>query len=671
MIAQRKAISVYLDSVLDEAIALFTTELSNGDASLGEESTVVSDIERWMDEEKGKGGRNAEADSITYTVLAVLVAFYLLIRQSQKVSLAGVLQVLLFELTPEQRVRLGMTGDLTVTRAHDIARASDPSATPAEQLAGRQARDREYARLAKFTAAVFAGFDPSPFHKSDTLTRPEKVVAKAERAKEKATAIQARKEGKKYARKVDTGRRSRVKMTNAQRQAILADPHHPDRRIDTSTSERNYDRLLDVMNKVVAAAAKTAPAEGWVGDVATDETVVITLPTRWRHGTRDEFLTSSDPDAYYWPGKSAGKDGDADGADSGFGYGITFVVRVGRPYERRIPEVALGIHIGKPTGGTTEAVRAALKRAERHDLLKDSRQRRLIADRGYTTKDDWMPFLVEEGYVPVQDYAANWLQDIPIGDVDAEGQPALNGPRLIGGRIRCPGAQGLTEKQMVRPHDDKLGDETDDEILTRYENVRRLDALAMPVKRGLAPVGVEATSPNAHQVPDHWSITVECPARANKVNCDLYQRPEGARDRKLPDVQNHPVVSDAGLLPRACRQEHVTYHLPLTHAKRLQPLTWGSHGWADAYKPVRSSNERYHSQFKHGSSGGVRESWLEMRGVAKHGLLAAIASAVTTEHLIGDFRTKHVQADGQATFGPREAMRRHRYRITHPRTTKS
>ena len=78
---------------------------------------------------------------------------------------------------------------------------------------------------------------------------------------------------------------------------------------------------------------------------------------------------------------------------------------------------------------------------------------------------------------------------------------------------------------------------------------------------------------------------------------------------------------------------------------------------------MRSSNERYHSQYKHANSGGVKESWLEMRGIAKSGLLAAIASAVTTQHLIGDFRTKHTQPDGKATFGPREEQRRHRQQV--------
>lgn len=105
------------------------------------------------------------------------------------------------------------------------------------------------------------------------------------------------------------------------------------------------------------------------------------------------------------------------------------------------------------------------------------------------------------------------------------------------------------------------------------------------------------------------------------------------------------------------------YHLPLTHAKRIQPFTWGSHQWSDAYESIRSANERYHSQFKHRNSGGVTESWLEMRGIAKAGLLFAIATAVTTDHLIADFLTKHRQADGKATFGPREQARRYRQKV--------
>jgi len=661
VIAQRSANSVYLDSAVDKAIAVFTTPLANADPQ-DDKTSVVDDIQKWMEDERGKGGRKPAPGNIDYSVLAVLVAFYLLIQSSKKVSLAGVLQVLLFETTPEQRQRLGMTSDLAGTRADLIATANDEDAPIVDQLAGRKARDREYARLAKFTAAMFAGFDPSVFHKADTLTRPEKAQSKAEKAQAKAsnTTTDA---------SAVTLRRSRAKMTNEQRHAILANAQHPDRRIDDATSERNYERLLDVMNKVVAYAAKRAKDTPWHGDIATDETVLITLPARYRHGTRPELLTSSDPDAYYWPGKRNGssKNDDDDDADSGFGYGVTFIVRMGRPYDRRVPEVALGIHIGRPTGGRTEPVRAALERAERHGLLLPSRQRRLIADRGYTGHDDWMPFLLEKDSVPVLDYPATWDQDIPIKDYtaekDAKGKPkvASSGPRLIGGRIRCPGAQGLSEKQMVKPHDEKKGEETDEEIIERDKRTRLLDALAMPVKRGLLPL-VDRKKDDASQpeVAQTWSITVQCPAALGMVNCPLVEPSEG-RDPTLQDVPNPPSVGHQDLLPRACRQDHVTYHLPLTHAKRLQPFTWGSHAWADAYRPIRSANEQYHSQFKHSNSGGVRESWLEMRGIAKHGLLASISSAVTVANILSNFRTAHVLPDGQTAFHPREAQRRKRH----------
>lgn len=408
MIAQRCAVAVFLDSAIDAGARLFTTPMANTDPDT-EATSVLEDIEGWMSGERGTGGRHVEEGHIRYSVLALLVAFYLLIRQSQKVSIAGAMQVLLYEMTPAQRERLGMTGDLTGTRAEAIARAQESDATVETELAGRQAHKREYARLAKFAGAAFAAFDPSPFHKADTLTREERAATK-----------QAR--GTSARRAPDTRRRTRTKMTNALRNAILADPHHPDRRIDAATSARNHARLQDIANKVVAVAAATAPADHWAGDLAADETIAITLPWRYAHGTKDHLLTSADPDAYYWPGKnkkpksqagagttkpaknsdtatSGGKSNEAeDGSDqSGFGYGITFIVRMGRPYERRIPEIALGIHIGKPTGGTTNAVAQAHERAQRHGLLHTSRHKRFIADQGYTKLDDWLPFLHVHG----------------------------------------------------------------------------------------------------------------------------------------------------------------------------------------------------------------------------------------------------------------------------------
>lgn len=658
MIGQRTALSVFLDEAVDAAISVFTTPMANADPET-QPTSVVADIQQWMEDDRGTGGRDRSPRHIRYSVLALLVAFYLLIRKSQKVSLAGAMQVLLFEMTPAQRERLAMTADLAGTRVDAMAKADDDQATPAEQLAGRKEATREYARLAKFASTMFAAFDPSPFHKADTLTRPQKAQAKAERARAKAS-------DKTTATGGSAPRRSKAKMTNALRKAILADPRHLDRRIDDDISQRNHERLLDVMNKVAAVAAAKAPRDGWAGDLATDETIVITLPARYGHGTRDELLTSADPDAYYWAGKRKTDDEDSadDGsANTGFGYGITYVVRMGLPYERRIPEIALGIHIGKPTGGRTSAVREAHLRARRHGLLADKRQRRFIADRGYSVKDDWMPFLHEHGYRSIQDYPSEWHQDIAIPDTDAHGQPAL-GPRLLNGQVRCPGATGLSADQIVRPHNETTGPESDDDIVERHRRVTLLDALAMPVKDGPRPDKSSSKGrPRTGESPTTWAITVQCPAALGIVNCPLVERADGLRDPNIPDVPNPPQVSDPSLLPRACRQDHVTYHLPLTHAKRLQPFTWGSHQWSDAYNPIRSANERYHSQLKHRNSGGVTEAWLEMRGIAKAGLLFAIATAVTTDHLIADFRTKHMQTDGQAAFGPREKLRRQRQRL--------
>lgn len=667
MIAQREVMKMFIDRSVRESITLFTTPMANltidpvtgekWDDDRGEhmpsESSVLEDLHAWMDLDRGAGGRDADPSTVTYTVLGVLVGFHLLMGQSQPVSLAGVLQVLLLELTPTQREWLGMTGDLSGTRAALIPLAGDKEADIADQLAGRKARTQEYARLAKVAARMFEVIDPSVFHKADTLT-------KAERGNTRATSRTSRR------RKQDAAtpaRRTRAKMTNALRQAILSTPDHPDRRIDDATSRRNFRRLCSVMNKIVAIIARTAPFGYWGGDTATDETVAITLPRRAGHGTKEHLLTSADPDAYYWPGKNSGDDQDDKNDEAGFGYGVTFLVRAGRPYERRIPEIALGIHIGKPTGGRTEPVRIAHAHAELHGLTSTKRSRRLIADMGYTRLDDWLPFLHDTGYRPVQDYPKHWHRDIAIPDTDAHGQPAATGPRLIAGQIRCPGATGLRADQLLTPHPETTGAESDEGIVNRHRRTLFLDALTMPVKDGPRPVKSPRGRPRDGHTPDTWTVTVQCPAALGLVNCPLVQRHDGLRNPDVPDVPNPPEVADPDLLPRACRQDNVAYQLPLAHAKRLQPFTWGSHQWADAYSTVRSANERYHSQFKHPKSGGVGESWLEMRGIAKAGLLFAIATAVTSENLIRDFRTKHTQPDGNPEFGRREKLRRERQKI--------
>lgn len=663
MIEFRPPTSHPRDTAVKAAVDVFTQPMANTDPGQ-QVSTVVDDIQAWMDAERGSGGRTVEAGHVRYSVLAVLVAFYLLVSAKRPVSQAEAMRVLLYEMSSAQRAMVGMTADLAGCRIQAVidsftaATDEDALARIAHDPAVRRVHTMEYARFAKYFTAMSTAFDPSPFSKTDTLTRTEKVAAREhirDHRKKKGTTTSATAAGEQALGR----RRHRAKMTNALRNAVLADPSHPDRRIDDATVERNTTRLHEVMNKIVAASGLEAPIDGYGGDIAVDETIWITLRARAGHGTAADKLISADPDAFYWPGKNL----DDSDEERGFGYGITPAIRQPRPYARTIPPIAVGIHIGRPTGGRTEPVRTAITHADRHGLTGTTRSRTVVADMGFTMKDEWLAMLHDLGYRTCADMPTNWNTDLSIDDVDAHGQPAI-GPRIISGAIRCPGAHGLPKSAAPTPHNEQQGPETAEQVLDRHRKTAVLDALAMPVKEGLRPVKTGTRGrPREGSGCTDWAITVQCPAALGLVNCPLVLRADGLRDPDKPDVPTPPTASSPELLPRACRQDHVTYRLDNTTAKKLQPYTYGSFQWADMYRSLRSANERFHSQWKARSSGGVSHQWVQMRGIAKIGLLVAISTAVTNRNLIEDHRTKQIGPDGKAKFGPREEMRRQRQRI--------
>ena len=444
-----------------------------------------------------------------------------------------------------------------------------------------------------------------------------------------------------------------VKLTNKQRDQIRDNPKHAKRRISSETEAIHHQRLLDVTNKIVASSAIAAPTDGYSGDLATDETILLTLTARPGHGTRDELKHSIDPDTNYWRGK------DEKDTEKGFGYGITYIVRVPRPYAKKIPNVVVGMHIGNITGGAVAPVREALTRADRHQLTLNKSDRYFVADRGYTVKNDWAPMCIEEKYKMSCDYSKNFLKDVEIPDTNQSGAPAP-GPRIISGKIRCPGATGLHESQMPNTKIPVMGMSVK-EIIKHDRKIRYIDSLAMPIRNGLKKVKSGTSGrPSKTVAPEKWSITVQCPAVLGMVNCINAPQVNGLRTRGIPDVPNPPHPNNPELRPRACMQNSVTYQLDITDIKRLQAETYGSFIQQDIYQTVRSANERNHSQAKDANSGGIiQREWVEVRGIAKVGLLVSLGTAVTTQNLIQSEKTK----DGNTLYGKRETARRKRERI--------
>jgi hypothetical protein len=596
------------DAMVDRGITLFTTPLANQDPARTP-STVIEDLLDYQAQTRGVGGRPVAAGSITYSLLAVLVGFYLAMRTNREVSEATAWTIVVHELTGDQRGRLGMTAELTGTRFDVIAAGLAPGATRSAKSAGVTATQQEYARFAKVFTAAIAPIDPSPFPRDRRLTSIERT-------------------------------------------AIANNTSHPQRRIPLGEVERNRDRMDAIFNKIIAAEARNAPDDGFIGDLATDETIVISHKTRKGIGSRPGKNYSRDPDTKFWSGKH---DGDP---ERGFAYGITYAIRMGRPYGRPALNIPIGIHVGEATGGRPEAFASAHQYADLHGLTAPNRDRYAIADMGYTIKDSWVPTLLELGYKVNTGYPSNWSTDIEIPDVNAAGNPAP-GPHIIGGALLCPGCAGVHASALTVPARGPAP-ESAKTIIKRQRTIDFLDALRMPIRNGLKRVKSPGGGrpKNGQAVLELWSITNQCPAALGLVNCANAPRADGLITLGVPDVPNPPFPGQPELWPRACTQESVTYRLETKTLKFLQAETHGSYYQEDMYQTMRAANERFHSQLKHPKSGGIADrNWVEIRGIAKRGLLFSIATAVTTGHMIDAFNPDEIPTN------EREIERRRRSKI--------
>ena len=600
------------DEAIEWAAGLMETPMPNLDPNLPATS-LLEDLQRWKAEEAaGPGGRPPGADSIGYSVLAVVVGLTLLMITNREVSESGAWNLLVHELTPDQRRRLSMTADLTGTRHDVIAAGLAPGATGEQKAAASAATQQEYARFAKAFTTAATLFDPSPFPR---------------------------------------GRR----LGSDERKAIADNPAHPDRSIDNETEQRNHERMMTVTNKISAIAALAAPTDGWLGDVACDETIALSHKKRPGVGTRPGRRWSADSDAGWWNGKSKHD------PYTGFGYGITYVIRMGRPYGGPVIPVPIGIHVGPPTGGRAAAFVDAHRHAEANGLTRQARDRYAVADNGYTQKDEWVGALVDLGYNAVMDYGRGWPNDIVLPDVDAH-KRATSGARILNGCIVCPGAAGVHARGTRIPQR-VPAPEPAEAIRKRQRTIDLLQAMVMPVRNTLARAkSPKSGRPRADQQPlQEFTITVQCPATAGLVNCPTLPTASGIPIGGVPTIPFPPFPDQPDLRPRPCRQTFTTYRLDAKQAKHLQSHMHGTWIQEDLYETMRSANERFHSQLKHSKSGGVEDyNWTEVRGIAKRSLLYALATAVTTRNLI---RSSIIDAQ---VASPREIERRRRSKVLAP-----
>jgi hypothetical protein len=310
----------------------------------------------------------------------------------------------------------------------------------------------------------------------------------------------------------------------------------------------------------------------------------------WAKG-RAKTNRSPDPDAAW--GVKTHKTGRT---ESYFGYELHAVVRVGRlgADGSDTPCLAERIAVVPASSSPTRPVLDALARMIRGGTAVAD----VVADRGYTYKNDWAPGLHALGIDPVADLHAN--QYGPRG--------THAGARIIAGTPHCP-AMPATFDTIHRPE--------------RLVQTPALDTFTADIERR------EQWSLRRVAGPDRdGKERYECPARAGKLRCPL-QPGSLALPLATPTVLTPP---DPDTAPTCCSQRTITVPGEVD-AKARQRHYWGSPNWVKAFNR-RSRVEGWFGNLKNDNTEALGRGAFRVMGMCKTSIMVAIFAAATNLRLL-------------------------------------
>lgn len=342
--------------------------------------------------------------------------------------------------------------------------------------------------------------------------------------------------------------------------------------------------LQEVLDLMLAATMPVTAAHS--GGYAVDGTGTWS----WAKGRKREDR-SPDPDAAW--GVKTHKSGRT---ESYFGYELHAVVRVGPlgADGSHTPCLAERISVVPASTSPTKPVLDTLARMidEGHEI------RDVVADRGYTYKNDWAPGLRALGIDSVADLHAN--QYGPRG--------SHAGARIVAGTPHCP-AMPAAFDTIQRP--DRLVQTP--ALATFTADIDRREQWALRRVAGPDRDGKER---------------YECPARAGKLRCPL-QPGSLALPLATPTVLNPP---DADLAPTCCSQRTITMPGDVD-AKARQRHYWGSPNWIKAFNR-RSRVEGWFGNLKNDNTEGLGRGAFRVMGICKTSIMVAVFAAATNLRLL-------------------------------------
>lgn len=512
-----------------------------------------------------------------YQLRAVLITMLELAWACKKLSWPNVVRALWFRYTREQLAIVGLPNWRCPDRRAAMRPHITRRGTRQERLAARRVFKAEVQRLQDFVDSALATIDDTPLpanrrhgkaaYKAAVLATPE-LVARNDLQKKVINAIVF----------------ASLTHGNAVR--------HPD--LDptdlTAGILRHYchDVAIDEHEVTVSLANTNKNTRPVVG-MATD----------FAHVRREKY------------------------ADA---IGLTIAVAVARPQNRRIPNLALGIALHDPSGGSRQGVLDCLAGqaiTQTRPKPNGAARHYVITDMGYVGRDGLNAQLIDRGYSLVTKYPSNWQTTHEL----AAGPPETTALPLFNGKPLCPGVtprilNNLTPFEAPNPRT-----MTGEQLVAHEPAETFLSAMAMgragrPVRAKRAKSG----RPRIGSKPLEGVYTVElvCPALEMRARCGIVT--ESIKlPPTVPAVPNPPIENP----PRCCTDGTITLRLQPEHVKIFQDKMVGTWDHEDLYGTTRSRNEAYNAQLIDEQTGNLRHRTFTFNKNAPVALAIAMTVAVT------------------------------------------
>lgn len=535
-------------------------------------AAVVPLMETWISEASAISAKPFPPRAVSYSPRAVLAGILVLITTCQPISWAALLQLFWCQLSRDSLVALGLDETVGVARqVRFIALAAQDS--PAWPKDARRQLNSEYQRLIRSIDVIFDPLRWSPHSR-------------------------------------------RKKQTNQQLLHTVLGLGLEQKR----TLQQCRERHDLVVNKIVAASVEKELLQDYLGDIMFDEVVIQVAKANGSTGTRPRKKHTGNPDAGWF------RKGERD--HPRWAVGATFIMSAHRKHEKRIPIVVLGMSLSKPTGGSVAEVQNALRFIQEEGLLPvrhgKARSRFVMADRGFTNKNDLNEYLIDNDYYLLQDFQSN---------VNIR-RPLAEGAVLFNGILICPGFAPLTDRPLLPPARD-AGENALKEHQQRTDHLLagRMHPNGRPRKATRSGRG----RPRKDEIPsaDH-RLEVVCPAAAGQCKCPAVPSTMELSPT-LPTVLVPPNVLNP---PKVCTSTNSTVLLGPAELKQYGVTLFGSVRHTELYGHARSLNEQWHSQLRASQTGGIDDAFFYTLGIERIGVIIALAVAETNVQMQRSFREK-------------------------------